>query len=162
MSNSIFYTHVYNSIKNEADRISEFTNSLDRDPTAKKERIAEYKCAKYRYAAITNIHTMLFHCNRLKDKLGNSHYLLAPIDELLRNRTDLLALCDKAPENEKSDYGLYYGMIAFADEKIREIKEKLPPSSDWEKVELEERLDGYLFTKGCLDNAWHTREETGK
>ena len=37
------------------------------------------------------------------------------------------------------------------------LESKLPHASDWEAVELTERMDGLKFAKACLDEAWDQR-----
>jgi hypothetical protein len=39
------------------------------------------------------------------------------------------------------------------------LEEKLPLATDWERVELEERLGGWRFGKACLDEAWAKRKD---
>lgn len=73
-----------------------------------------------------------------------------------------MALYDDAPDKEKRDYALYYGVIVFIESKIAEITAKLPFATDWEKIELEERIGGLLFAKECLDEAWEKRKEAIK
>ena len=63
------------------------------------------------------------------------------------------------PESEKPDYSLYYGMLAFAEKQMLELEAKLPFANDWERVELTERLGGWLFGVNCLHEAWKKRGE---
>lgn len=158
MKDSVFYNTAYAALQQEINQIEAFTGNLDKNPAVKKEQIAEYKCAKYRYATVSEIHSMLYNCRRHGEKLRSFHYLLLPLDEMLRKREDYLALYNSAPDEEKPDYGLYYGMIEFADFLIAEASQKLPLATDWEKIELECRLDGYYFGKKCLEDAWRARE----
>ena len=66
-----------------------------------------------------------------------------------------------APEtpNEKPDYSLYYSMVAFAEKELAQLNEKIQNANDWEKIELEERIDGLKFAKECLDEAWQRRKD---
>ena len=57
---------------------------------------------------------------------------------------------------------LNYGVTAFADAEIDKLKSKLPLATDWEKIELEERIGGLLFAKECLDEAWMKRKDGTK
>ena len=50
-------------------------------------------------------------------------------------------------------------MTAFADGELAELEGKIPYATDWEKVELEERIGGLQFAKKCLDQAWLHRKE---
>jgi len=88
-----------------------------------------------------------------------SHYLLLPFDDLLKAQTEHLALYETSPANEKPDCSLYYAMLAFADRELKKIEEKFPLATDWEKVELEERIGGLNFAKECLDTAWQKRKD---
>lgn len=157
-----FFREAFGMISEEIERLEAFTIQLDKIPNEKKERIAEYKCAKYRYAAISNIQSMLYHSHRISHKLASTHHLLFPVDEILKKRTELLDVCERAPKGEEEDYGLYYGMIAFADELLAECEEKLPYATEWEKIELSERITGYKYSKECLYEAWEKKGVTSK
>lgn len=164
VGDSTFYLFANDMLRKECSRICDFTDTLDKDPATKKETIAEYKCAKYRYASVSLIHNIVHHNNRCR-KLHNleySHYLLQPFDEVFKKCAEYLALFDSASTNEKPDYSLYYGVTAFADAEIDKLKSKLPLATDWEKIELEERIDGLLFAKECLDEAWMKRKDGAK
>ena len=160
MENTLFYSKVADALNKENTRICNFTDYLDKNPLEKKEKIAEYKCAKYRYASITLIHSTL-HNNNLYRKLRNlkdSHYLLLPFDEIFKCYPEYVSLYDSAPEDEKPDYSLYYAISAFTDRNIEELKDKLNGATDWEVVELNERISGLEFAKVCLDEAWQERK----
>ncbi|MBQ9797702.1 MAG: hypothetical protein IJW50_08290 [Clostridia bacterium] len=161
VGDSTFYLLSYESLKKECDRLEHFTESLDKNPQQKKEQIAEYKCAKYRYASVSLIHSTVYnnrHCGKLHN-LEYSHYILQPFDELFKERAEYLALYEAAPVNEKPDYSLYYAMLAFIERELSTLGEKCQNASDWEKVELEERIDGLQFAKECLDEAWERRKD---
>jgi len=160
VTHSSFYTLAYELLRQEIDRIDAFTTDLDRDRERKKQRMAEYKCAKYRYATVSEIHSMLYNCRRHGEKLKNYHYLLLPVDDLFRKREDLVALYDRADETDRPDIGLYYGIMEFADFLIADTQKKLPYADDWERVEIRHRLDGYEFGKQCLEEAWRRRGES--
>ena len=51
MENTAFYSKVMDALNKEIIRICSFTDHLDKNPLEKKGKIAEYKCAKYRYAS---------------------------------------------------------------------------------------------------------------
>ena len=70
-----------------------------------------------------------------------------------------LTLYESAPANEKPDYSLYYSMLAFAERELAKLNEKIQNATDWEKVELEERIGGLKFAKECLNEAWQRRKE---
>ena len=72
---------------------------------------------------------------------------------------EYLELYDNAPDEEKQDYALYYGTVVFADSEIDKLESRLVDATDWEKVELEERIGGLRFAKDCLDEAWQRRGE---
>ena len=155
----VFYTLAYNATKKEIDRLESFCESLDKNPALKKEQMAEYKCAKYRYAGITSLHSVLYNnnkCRKLHD-LQYSKYLLVYAAEALKARKEYLALYEAAPESEKPDYSLYYGVLAFAEAQIAELEEKLPLANDLEAVELSERIGGWRYGTECLAEAWEKR-----
>lgn len=158
MKNITFYSMADGLLRQEIKRLEAFCEALDLDREAKTRRMAEYKCAKYRYATVSGIHSMLYNCHRLGEKLRNTHYLLLPVDELFKKREDLIALYDNAHPEDKPDIGLYYGMMEFADFLIADTKKKLPCADDWERVEIEHRLSGYEFGKQCLREAFERRE----
>ncbi len=161
MENTIFFTWVDNALSAECDRLCQYTDELDKTPSEKKKQIAEYKCAKYRYASVSTIHMAIYHNNRCRGlhDMSATHYLLLPYDELFKQHEDYLTLYEAAAEEEKPDYSLYYGMLAFAEEEMEKLNANLSHATDWEKVELEERLGGLQFAKACLDEAWQKRKE---
>ena len=161
VGDSLFYQSACTSLKEECKRLEKFTESLDKNPLLKKEQIAEYKCAKYRYASVSLIHST-FYNNRRCGKLHNieySHYILQPFDELFKERAEYLALYEAAPANEKPDYSLYYAMLVFIERELLALNEKYQNATDWEKIELEERIGGLQFAKVCLDEAWQKRKD---
>lgn len=161
IADSYFYTLAYNALKKESKRLEAFCESLNKAPELKKEQIAEYKCAKYRYAGVSSLQAALYNNNyhRKLHDLKYSHYLLLPFDEFFKKREDYVALYESAPESEKPEYSLYYGMLAFTEVQISELEAKLPLASDWERIELSERIGGLRFGAECLGEAWEKRGE---
>ncbi len=161
VGDSVFFRLANASLHEECKRLCDFTDMLDKDPLQKKARIAEYKCAKYRYAAVSTVHALLqINNNRRKDhNIEYSHYVLLPFDEIFRERAEYFALYESASTNEKPDYSLYYALLAMSEKEMAKLEEKLPNAGDWEKIELEERLGGWNFGKQCLDEAWQRRRE---
>ena len=161
VGDSAFYILSHESLGREIKRLENFTDALDKNPALKKEQIAEYKCAKYRYAAVSLIHSTVYNNNRCR-KLHNieySHYLLQPFDEIFKECTEYVALYESVPVHEKPDFSLYYAVLAFTERKLAELRAESQNASDWEKVELEERLGGLNFAKACLNEAWQRRKE---
>ncbi len=160
-NDSVFYTLAYNTTKKEVDRLEAFCESLDRNPQLKKEQMAEYKCAKYRYAGISALHSVLYNNNecRKRHDLQYSRYLLVYAEAALKAHGEYLVLYEAAPESEKPDYSLYYGVLAFAQAQIAELEAKMPLANDWEAVELSERIGGWRFGTECLTEAWEKRGE---
>ncbi|MBQ9120740.1 MAG: hypothetical protein IJY12_00045 [Clostridia bacterium] len=154
---SAFFETANRAMHEENQRLLAYTDALDKDPAARKAQIAEYKCAKYRYAAISNVHVRFLHSNRLKAKLTGTHYVLAPIEEALLLRSELLAEYEAA--EDKPNAGLYLGFIAFTDQRIAECEDKLTRATDWEAIELTERIGGYRFARECLHDAWKVAEK---
>ena len=161
MQSTNFFTLVDSALSVECDRLCQYTDELDKAPSEKKKHIAEYKCAKYRYAAISTIHAAIYNMNRCRGlhDMSATHYLLLPYDELLKQHDDYLTLYEAADDEEKPDYSLYYAMLAFVADETEKLEAKMPYATDWESVELEERLGGLQFAKACLDEAWQKRKE---
>ena len=161
VGDSVFFFVANDLLEKECKRLCDFTDALDKDPLQKKQKIAEYKCSKYRYAAVSLIHSTVYNNNRCR-KLHNieySHYLLQPFDEIFKECTEHLALYKSAPDNEKPDFSLYYAMLEFTERELAKLKEKNQNANDWEKVEIEERIGGLNFAKECLNEAWQRRKE---
>ena len=156
VGDSDFFCTADRLLGEECARICAFTDLLDADPAQKKERIAEYKCAKYRYASVSLIHSTVINNNRCRKlhNLESTHYLLLPFDEIFKGQAEALALYEAAPDAQKPDYSLYYAICAFAAQELAVLEEKRPHASDWESVELEERIGGLEYARVCLDEAW--------
>ena len=159
METSTFFQDAVKLINEETKKLESFCNELDKDPIAKKNNIAEYKCAKYRYAGATAVWCMFFHSHRVAEKNTQNHYLIPQVNDIFVTVPEYVALYESAPDNEKRDYALYYGVLAFANDEIAKLEEKLTNASDWEKIELEERIGGLQFAKVCLDEAWQKRKD---
>ena len=159
MENLTFYQIAVELIDAETKKLESFCNALDKNPIAKKNQIAEYKCAKYRYAGATAVWCMFFHSHRVAERNAQNHYLIPQVNDVFVTIPEYVALYENAPDDEKRDYALYYGVIAFADSEIAKLEEKLPLANDWQKVELEERIGGLQFAKVCLDEAWQKRKD---
>ena len=161
IGDSAFFRAADRLLGEECRRICAFTDLLDADPVQKKERIAEYKCAKYRYASLSLIHSTVINNNRCRKlhNLESTHYLPLPFDEIFRGQAGALALYEAASDVQKPDYSLYYSIMVFAEGKLAELNQKIPNATDWEKIELEERIDGLKFAKECLDEAWQRRKD---
>ena len=159
MVNTKFYMLADEAIAAECARIEAFTAELDKNPTEKKVQIAEYKCAKYRYATVSAVHASMHNINRCRGlhDLSAFHYLLMPFDMLFKQHEDYVALYEAADDSEKPDFSLYYAMLAFIADETAKLESKLPHASDWETVELTERIGGLRFAKACLDEAWDQR-----
>lgn len=164
IGDSFFFLLANDLLEKENKRLCDFTEALDQAPAKKKKNMAEYKCAKYRYAAVSLIHSVVSNNNRCR-KLFNieySHYLLQPFDDIFKECAAYMALYESAPADEKPDYSLYYAMLAFIRKQLEELDEKRQNATDWEKVELDERICGLHFAKECLDEAWQKRKDVIK
>ena len=159
MGNTRFFEIALEMINTETKRLENFCNVLDKDPIAKKNKIAEYKCAKYRYAGATNVWCRFFHSHRVAGRNAETHYLIPQLNDIFIAIPEYVALYENAPDCEKQDYALYYGTVAFADSEIAELKAKFENATDWQKIELEERIGGLKFAKECLDEAWQRRKD---
>jgi len=160
IGDSAFYLSANEMLRKECKSLCDFCDDLDKDRAQKKARISEYKCAKYRYAAVSTVHTLLqINNNHRKEfNLEYSHYILLPFHELLQSRHEYFELYEAAPTNEKPDFSLYYALLAMIEKELAELEGKLKNATDWEKVELKERIGGWLFGKECLRDAWQRRE----
>lgn len=161
MTDTKFYRYADQALSAECARIEAFTDALDKKPAEKKAQIAEYKCAKYRYATVSAVHASIHNVNRCRGlhDLSAFHHLLMPFDELFKQHGDYVALYEAADDSEKPDYSLYYAMLAFIADETAKLEAKLPHASDWETVELTERMGGFAYAKVCLDEAWAKRKE---
>ena len=159
MGNSRFFEIALEMINTETKKLENFCDVLDKDPVAKKNKIAEYKCAKYRYAGATNVWCRFFHSHRVAGRNAETHYLIPQLNDIFIAIPEYVALYENAPGCEKQDYALYYGTVAFADSEIAELKAKFENATDWQKIELEERIGGLEFAKECLNEAWQRRKD---
>ncbi len=159
MSDSGFYMTAIQKINAETARLDAFCEALDKNPAEKKQQIAEYKRAKYRYAGVTNLWYAVYNAYRIRARTAATHYLPKWVDAVFVRNSAYVLLYENAPDDEKPDYALYYGASALAEEKIADLSGKLSLATDWEKIELEERLGGLRFAKECLDEAWKRRKD---
>ena len=159
--NHSFYTLAYEAMRDECRRICLFTDALDQNPTEKKQKIAEYKCAKYRYAAVSLIESTIYNNDRCRKRfnLANFHHLLQPFDEIFRELPEKVAEYDTLPAEEQPDFSLYHAIRVFTVREINKLEGKLPLANDWESIELQERLGGLRFALACMDEAWEKRGE---
>lgn len=157
--NNAFYTRAYEAMRDECRRICLFTDALDQNPAEKKQKIAEYKCAKYRYAAVSLIESTIYNNDRCRKRfnLANFHHLLQPFDEIFRELPEKMAEYDALPAEEQPDFSLYHAIRMFTVREINKLESKLPLANDWETIELQERLGGLRFSLACLDEAWEQR-----
>jgi hypothetical protein len=157
IGDSVFYVLANEALSKECKRLCDFTDALDKDPLQKKQKIAEYKCAKYRYAAVERVHMLLFHGNRVYRLSDRNKHI--DIENSLEQREEYLLQVENAPQNEKIDFKLYYGITGIVGELLTGLEERLSNANDWEKIALEERIGGLQFAKECLDEAWQRRKE---
>lgn len=152
-----FYKTVMELINAETKKLDDFCHALDNDKLEKKAKIMEYKCAKYRYAGIINVWAMLYMNHRVGKRNPQTNHLAPKFNEIFITFPRYFEIYSSAPDNEKTDYALYCGSLAFADYKIAELKSNIPFAADWETVELEERIGGIEFAKACINESWHKR-----
>lgn len=161
VGSSTFYLLSSSMLDRECKRLCKFTDTLDKAPSRKKENIMDYKCAKYRYSAVSLIHSLLYNNDRLRKlrDMKNTFYLMENFCDVLTANPEYFHHYEAAPANEKPDFSLYYGVLAFIENEISDINEKLQNANDFEKTELEERIGGLEFSKVCLDEAWQRRKD---
>ena len=151
-----FYTHAHRILIEECGRLCRFTDELDRNKAEKESRFMEYKCAHLRYAAVSSVLCALQNNRRAQKRqdLSATHHLLPAFDEILQNAPAHLVRYDGTPEA-----GLYCGLCAHIDALTADLAAKREGASDWERVELDERMGGLAYARAVLDEAWQTREE---
>lgn len=149
-----FYAYAYEALHAESQRLEAQIRHFDQKPDEKKAHMADYKCLRFRCASVDSICMMLYHGNRVYRRPA----VHLDIENCLAARPDYLAICESAPADERIDYKLYYGISAHIESKLAEYEASLAHASDWEAVELEERIGGLQFAKVCLDEAWAKRE----
>ena len=156
MNDSKFFEAALEGLRAECKKESDFTDSLDRDRDAREKRMPEYKCSKYRYSSVFLSKVTLEGIGRQRKnhEFAESRHLPPYYCAILEKRADLAEGYDSSSDEKKSDAGLYFGMKAFVAEKRDEAQSKLEFSTDWEKIELSERLSGWKNADECLDSAW--------
>ena len=152
-----FYQSAMELINAETKKLDDFCDALDNNIFDKKAKITEYKCAKYRYAGITNVWAMLYMNHRVGKRNYQTNHLAPKFNEIFVTFPCYVEIYNQVPNDEKTDFALYYGALAFADFKIAELKSNILSAGDWEKVELEERISGIEFAKACVNEAWQKR-----
>lgn len=162
METSRFFQIANELIRAETKKQESFCATLDKNPAEKKKRIAEYKCAKYRYAGTSKVWCRFLHSHRVAAKNASNHYLLPDINEIFVSVPDYVALYETAADVEKQDFALYYGHIAYADSEIAKLEATTENATDWEAIELKERICGLQLAKECLNKAWQRRKEVEK
>ena len=148
-----FYAYAHEALYAESQRLTMRIQHFDQNPADKKANMADYKCLRFRCASVDSIYMMLYHGNRVYRRPA----VHLDIENSLAARPDYLSICESAPASELIDYKLYYGISAHIESKLAEHEAKLPHATDWETVELTERMGGLRFAKACLDEAWDKR-----
>ena len=100
MSNSRFYQLAIERINAERKRLDDFCEALDKNPMERKSKITEYKCARYRYAGLTNVWWALFHSHRTAERNVENHYLDPSINDVFITVPEYVVLYDNASEGE--------------------------------------------------------------
>ena len=149
-----FYAYAHEALHAESQRLEAQILHFDQKPDEKKAHMADYKCLRFRCASVNSICRMLYHGNRVYRRPA----VHLDIENCLAGRPDYLSICESAPDEERIDYKLYYGISAHIESKLAEYEAGLAHAADWEAVELEERMGGLQFAKACLDEAWDKRE----
>lgn len=154
MKNENFFDRARESMQVEFNRIENFTEELDGDPAKKREMIAEYKCAKYRGAGISNISSTFYFLYKFAYKYEENCFMRPDVWEIVKDDPTFFEAVNSAPDDEKRTVALYRGILAYADHLIAEKEALLLTATDWEKIELEEYLAGHRFTRACITDAW--------
>ena len=154
MKNENFYERARETIEAEVKGLENFTEGLDGDPARKREHIAEYKCAKYRYAGVSNISSTFYFLHKFAYKYEENYFMRPDVWEIVKDDPAFFEAIDNAPDDEKRTVALYLGILAYTDHLIAEKESLLATATDWEKVELEEYLAGHRFARKCISDAW--------
>lgn len=154
---SEFYHKAFDAMEQETLKLCDFTDSLDNDPAMKEKKMAEYKCAKYRYAALVRIQVIFFQNYRLKTSLDNPELLISPLEDALSKRPEYVEICEMADVRDKAETKWYYSTLAYVDEFISDEEQKLSLADDWEKIEIQEHIAGFEIAKKCLEAGWNER-----
>lgn len=157
IKNSGFYHKAFDAMEQETLRLCHFTDSLDKDPAMKEKNMAEYKCAKYRYAGLLRIQVAFYQNYRLMCSLDNPDFLSSYLEDALARRPEFVEICEKADIRDKAETKWYYATLAYVDEAISEEAQKISAADDWEKIEVQQRIDGFRFAKQCLEDGWNER-----
>ncbi len=148
-----FYAYAHEALYAESRRLEAQIRHFDQHSDEKKANMADYKCLRFRSASVDSIRMMLYHGNRVYRRPA----VHLDIENSLAARPDYLSICESAPTEERIDYKLYYGISAHIESNLAEHEADLIHASDWEAIELEERMGGLRFAKTCLDEAWDKR-----
>ncbi|MBQ9150652.1 MAG: hypothetical protein IJX72_00245 [Clostridia bacterium] len=154
ITENAFYAYAHEALHAESQRLEAQIRHFDQHPDEKKANMADYKCLRFRCASVDSICMMLYHGNRVYRRPA----VHLDIENSLTARPDYLSICENAPADERIDYKLYYGISAHIESKLKEHEAGLVRATDWEAIELEERMGGLRFAKACLDEAWDKRE----
>ena len=159
MKQTAFFIQAVEAMRRECERLEAITGEWDKQPAERKAHMAEYKCAKYRYAGISNIEAIFFHSHRVAESFSNTHYLPPHMEPLLLASPDWVEAYNTADEADRPDVALMGATLAFTEDKITENRQTRAHANDWEAVELDERLGGYEFAQACLIEAWNSRKD---
>ena len=155
MNESIFAASALRLLSAEAGRLDEFTAKIGGDPVEKKKHMPEFKCAKYRYASVFIVKVTLEGILRSRKNrdLSSSRFLPVYYNDILQRHADRLAGYISADEAAKPDAALFFGLNALIDDRVGELDSNLEMASDWEKIEINERLAGFSAARECLERA---------
>ena len=159
MKQTDFFIQAIEAMQRECQRLEAITGELDKQPSERKAHMAEYKCAKYRYAGVSNIQSIFYHSHRVAESLAHTHYLPPHMEPLFLASPAWVEAYKAADETDRPDIALMGATLAFTEDKITENRQKRAHANDWEAVELDQRLGGYEFAKACLLEAWNNRTE---
>ena len=156
MNESKFTATALGLLTTECSELTDLADSLAHD----KSRVAEFKCAKYRYASVFIVKVTLEGILRTRKNrdLSATDFLPEYYDAILRRNPERFDAY-LAAEN-KPDAALYLCLNAFIDEKVSGLSDGIGFASDWEKIEADERLKGLSTARDFLERAW--RAEDGK
>ncbi len=161
MKETEFYRLAHGMINDEAEKIEKLCASIESASEGKDARINEYKAAKSRLGGILAVSNMLFFCNKHRDQLYDTYYLLLPYYELVKDNKEFLESYERAREDERSDVALYYGAVSYIEALTAEKEKALEGAVGDERKKLLSYLDAYRFAKDCIKASYRRAKKIG-
>ena len=154
MKESDFYTLAFKMIVDEINRAESFCDNLDKDTVEKKMRIDEYKWEKNRVGGLFAVSNILYFCNKHRDRLCDSYYLLERYFEYVKNDSEFFEKYESTDDDNKAGFALYYGALAYIKHLKTEKEELLVGTMGNERKKLLSYLNAYDFAWDSIECAY--------